>query len=73
MKQNNIDKQELYKFLANAIRGDISIHVIENTLIVDISAYGIPWRYTTEDLSNDHDFDIVSEYNQFIYNLFFAY
>lgn len=64
-------KQSLYRDLATVIRGDISIHIINNMLIVDISAYGIHWRYTTIDLIHDHVVDIITQYQDHIFNLFF--
>lgn len=64
-------KEKLYHDLACVINGEITIHIITNMLIVDISAYGIHWRYTTADLKNDHAFDIVSQYHDHIFNLFF--
>ena len=64
-------KQKLYRDLASVIRGNISIHIIDHMLIVDISAYGINWRYTTTDLRNDHTIDIITQYQDHIFNLFF--
>ena len=64
-------KQKLYRDLASVIRGEIAIHIIDHMLIVDISAYGINWRYTTIDLIHDHAVDIITQYQDHIFNLFF--
>ncbi len=64
-------KQTLYRDLASIIRGNIAIHIIDHMLIVDISAYGINWRYTTTDLKNNHTIDIITQYEDHINNLFF--
>lgn len=64
-------KQKLYRDLVTVIRGEITIHIINNMLIVDISAYSIHWRYTTTDLKSDHALDIITQYQDYLYNLFF--
>lgn len=66
-----MDKQKLYRALASVIRGEITIHIIDHMLIVDIIAYGIPWRYTTTDLKTDHTIDTITQYQDHIFNLFF--
>lgn len=42
---------ELKKQLKHRIKGDIYTHIVEDTLIIDISAYGCNWHYTIYNLA----------------------
>lgn len=42
----------LKKQLNQRIKGRAYIHIVEDTLIIDISAYAFKWHYTIDNLAN---------------------
>lgn len=67
-------KERLYTALSTIIRGEISIHFINGMLIVDISRYGVNWRYTTRSYRYHISLlveDILNRYHNYIFDLFF--
>lgn len=47
-----IFRNALKKQLAQRIRGEICVHIIDDTLIVDINPLGyIPWHYTIKNIA----------------------
>lgn len=67
-------KDRLYTVLSSIIRGEISIHFTNGMLIVDISRYGVNWRYTTRNYRNHISLleeEIIIRYQDYIFDLFF--
>lgn len=46
-----IFKNALKKQLKQRIKGRTYANIVEDTLIIDISAYGFNWRYTIDNLA----------------------
>lgn len=43
---------KLKKQLQERIKGDISVHIIDDTLIIDINPFGLcPWFYTIKNIA----------------------
>lgn len=74
-------RMKLKRQLQKLIKGDISVHVIDDTLIIDINPYGLhPWHYTicniaaqlSMDLSSKIVSDvIVKQYKKYIFKQYF--
>lgn len=47
-----IFRMKLKKQLQERIKGDISVHIIDDVLIIDISPLGLhPWHYTIKNIA----------------------
>ena len=47
-----IFRTKLKKQLSERINGDISVHIIDDTLIIDINPLGLhPWHYTISNIA----------------------
>lgn len=47
-----IFRTKLKKQLRERIKGDISVHIIDDTLIIDINPLGLyPWHYTISNIA----------------------
>lgn len=76
-----IFRTKLKKQLRECIKGDISVHIIDETLIIDINPLGLyPWHYTISNiavqlsvgLSSKIVSDvIVKQYKKYIFKQYF--
>ena len=77
-----IFRMKLKRQLQERIKGDICVHVIDDTLIIDINTLGLyPWHYTISNiavqlsvgLSSKIVSDvIVKQYKKYILNQYFV-
>lgn len=71
----------LKKQLKRRIKGDLSVHVVDDTLIIDINPYGLhPWHYIINNIAAQLSADfsskivadvIVKQYKKYILSLHF--
>lgn len=76
-----IFRNALKKQLTQCIRGEISVHIIDDTLIVDINPLGyIPWHYTIKNIAAQLSIGlssrivaevIVKQYKKYILSIYF--
>lgn len=76
-----IFRTKLKKQLRERIKGDISVHIIDDTLIIDINPLGsYPWHYTISNIAVQMSIGlslkivsdvIVKQYKKYILNQYF--
>lgn len=76
-----IFRTKLKKQLRGRIKGDISVHIIDDTLIIDINPLGLyTWHYTISNIATQLSVDlsskivsdvIVKQYKNHILNQYF--
>lgn len=76
-----IFRTKLKKQLRERIKGDISVHIINDTLIIDINPLGLhPWHYTINNIAVQMSIGlsskivsdvIVKQYKKYILNQYF--
>ena len=76
-----IFRTKLKKQLRERIKGDISVHIIDDTLIIDINPLGsYPWHYTINNIAVQMSIGlsskivsdvIVKQYKKYILNQYF--
>jgi hypothetical protein len=76
-----IFRAKLKKQLRERIKGDISVHIIDDTLIIDINPLGMhPWHYTISNVAVQLSVGltskivsdvIVKQYKKYILNKYF--
>ena len=76
-----IFRNALKKFLTQHIKGEISVHIIDDILIVDINPLGyIPWHYSIKNIAVQLSTGlssrivanvIVKQYKKYILSIYF--